>query len=127
MTLCLQPPGTMPTQRPLEKAARPRSIRGDLLSHFYACAGSRRTSVIVQPMLASEPIAPRIDLAAARRATAALKKDLAKLGLLERARKVSDVSGFVLEVTPRQLRLLAEAPSVRAIFPNQLHRLLSRP
>lgn len=81
--------------------------------------------MIVQPILNFQLNAdPRIDLAAAKRSTAALKKDLARLGLLERARKVSDVSGFVLEVTPKQLRSLAEASSVQAIFPNQHHRLL---
>lgn len=82
-------------------------------------------SVIVQPHLKVRPHPePSIDLAAARRATAALRKALAEMGLLDRARGVSDVSGFVLEVTPKQLRLLAAAPSVQSIRPNLWHRLL---
>lgn len=76
-------------------------------------------SVIVQPNLKLEAnVAGRIDFAAAKRSAGALKEELHRLGLLDRARFVSDISGCVLEVTPRQLRLVAEAPSVRAIWPN---------
>lgn len=83
-------------------------------------------SVIVQPHLPTISLAdPSLDLPTARRATAALKKDLLRLGLLDRARSVSVFSGFVLEVTPRQLRLLAEASAVQSIRPNLFrHRLI---
>lgn len=83
-------------------------------------------SVIVMPHLTVRPKAnPPLDIASAKRATAALKKDLAGLGLLDRARSMSAFSGFVLEVTPRRLRLLAEAPGVQSIWPNlRRHKLL---
>jgi hypothetical protein len=83
-------------------------------------------SVIVQPHLVVRPNAnPPLDFTEAKRATAALKQDLAELGLLDRARSVSVFSGFVLEVTPQQLRFLAQAPGVQAIWPNsRRHKLL---
>jgi hypothetical protein len=119
----------MPTQRPLDEACGtlrlPKTIRGLLLRDFAASSATRRMSVIVQAHLpAFNADRPSLDLAAARSATAALKVDLKDLGLLERARKVSDYSGFVLEVTPRQLRLLGQAASVQAIRPNLRRRYL---
>ena len=82
--------------------------------------------MIVQPNLPTISLAePSLDFSAAKRASAALRKDLLRLGLLDQARSVSAFSGFVLEVTPRQLRLLAEAPAVQSIRPNlRRHKLL---
>lgn len=120
----------MPTQQQRDEEGRtlrlPKSIRGVLLRDFAASTGTRRVSVIVQPRLNTLPKgSPSLDLAAAKRATTALKNDLAGLGLLDRARSVSVFSGFVLEVTPRQLRLLAKAPGVQSIRPNlRRHKLL---
>lgn len=96
------------------------------MREFAVSTGRKRMSVIVQPHLTVRPQGePPLDLAAAKRATAALEKDLAGLGLLDRARSVSVFSGFVLEVTPKQLRLLAEAPNVQSILPNlRRHKLL---
>ena len=80
----------------------PRSIRGSLLREFAVSDGRRRMSVIVQPhQVLQDNVAGRVDLVAAKRSTAALKKELRGLDLLERARFVSDISGCVLEVTPK--------------------------
>ena len=97
-----------------------------MLREFAASSGRKRISVIVQPHLVVRLKAkPPLDVTAAKRATAVLKKDLAELGLLDRARSVSVFSGFVLAVTPRQLRFLAQAPGVQAIWPNlRRHQLL---
>jgi hypothetical protein len=83
-------------------------------------------SVIALPCLPKVSMTrPELDIAAAKRATAALKRDLARLALLDRARSVSVFSGFVLEVTPRQLRMLAQASGVQSIHPNlRRHHLL---
>ena len=120
----------MPTQRPPEGVGNsprlPKSIRGALLRVFATSRGTRRISVIVQPNLPTISLAePSLDFATAKRASAALKKDLLRLGLLDKARSVSVFSGFVLEVTPRQLKLLAGAPAVQSIRPNlRRHKLL---
>lgn len=120
----------MPTQQQRDEVGSalrlPKAIRGVFLRDFAASSGTRRVSVIVQPQLNTlSKGAPSLDLAAAKRATTALKKDLAGLGLLDRARSVSVFSGFVLEVTPKQLRRLANAPGVQSIRPNlRRHQLL---
>lgn len=50
-----------------------------------------------------------------------LEACLSTLGLAETARR-NDLNGsFVVEVTPPQLRVLAEAPSVQAIHANRHH------
>lgn len=119
----------MPTQRP-ETPGRalqlPRSIRGSLLRDFAATTSRRRMSVIVLPCLPKVSMtSPKLDIPAAQRATAALKRELAKLALLDRSRSVSVFSGFVLEVTPRQLRLLAQTSAVQSIHPNvRRHQLV---
>lgn len=51
-----------------------------------------------------------------------LEACLSSLGLAEAARR-NDLNGsFVVEVTPPQLRVLAQAPSVQAIHSNRHHR-----
>lgn len=112
---------------PLVILRLPHSIRGSLLREFALSNGRRRVSVIVQPHLVLQGnVAGRIDLVAAKRSTAALKRELSELDLLERTRFISDISGCVLEVTPRQLRLVAELPSVQAIRPNMKRMALQR-
>lgn len=98
------------------------------MREFAASSGRRRRSVIVQTHLSLENnVAGCIDTVAVRRELAALKKDLDRLGLLERARSVSLSSGFVLDVTPGQLRRLAQAASVKTIWPNLWHRRIRPP
>ncbi len=121
----------MPKRSAPERAAHstvPASIKGEVLREFAASGGRRRRSVIVQTHLVLEnEMAGRIDAVAVRREVAALKKDLGRLGLLERARSVSIISGFVLEVTPGQLLRLAQADSVKSVWPNLWHRLVRPP
>ena len=101
------------------------SIKGESLREFAASGCRRRQSVIVQThLILQNDVAGRIDAVAVKREVAGLKKDLDRLGLLSRARSVSLISGFVLEVTPAQLRRLAQAASVKSIWPNQWHRLV---
>lgn len=53
---------------------------------------------------------------------AALLATLAELGLAGKARANDLAGAFVVEVTPRQLRALAAAPTVQAIRPNRFRR-----
>lgn len=81
-------------------------------------------SVIVEPQKRRVAIAGSDEPIVTRGSSNALRADLAKLGLLDRARSIGLISAFVLEVTPKQLRLIASAPSVQSIRPNLKHRLL---
>lgn len=102
----------------------PSTIRGNLLRAFAKSMGRRRISVIVEPQKRPLAIRGPAGPIVTKRSTNALRADLAKLGLLDRARAIGLISAFVLEVTPRQLRLIASAPSVQSIRPNMMHRLL---
>lgn len=114
-------------EEPRVRPRLPRSIHGVLLRDFAASNGRRRASVIVQPHLKLEGnVTGCSDISAAKRSTAALKKELAALGLLDRARFISGISGCTLELTPRRLRLVADAPSVAAIWPNLKRMALQR-
>ena len=119
----------MPTKLPLDSLFAhqlPASIRGTLLREFAFSTDRRRMSVIVTPCLPKVwKTRPALDVAAATRATSMLRKDLVRLKLSGKARSVSVFSGFVLEVTPRQLRLLAQASAVQSIRANlRRHQLL---
>lgn len=52
-----------------------------------------------------------------------LRRDLESLGLAEKASENDFAGVFVIEVTPTQLRNLANLESVRAIRPNKLRRI----
>lgn len=51
-----------------------------------------------------------------------LEAALRRLGLVERARRNKLAGSFVLEVTPDELRQLADQPAVQAIRLNRFHR-----
>lgn len=60
--------------------------------------------------------------AASARSMQAVEQALGKLGLKERARR-NDLAGcFVVEVTPSQLKDLAQSPAVQAIRANRLRK-----
>lgn len=125
----------------------PNALRDDSLVDFAARAdGAGRTSVIIEARrLPVEPspasLARHTTIGAAdmlpppahtRHAAAPaseypacdmndLEACLSSLGLADEARR-NDLNGsFVVEVTPPQLRVLAQAPSVQAIRSNRHH------
>jgi hypothetical protein len=61
---------------------------------------------------------------ASARSMHAVELALSKLGLKERARRNDLVGCFVVEVTPSQLKELAQSPAVQAIRANRLRRKL---
>jgi hypothetical protein len=97
-----------------------RTIKGSLLRDFARATGRQRMSVIVLPrqvqVVNGRPVPEE---APDNRALAAHLKEL---GLLTRARSLPLLAGFVLEVTPKQLRSIASVSSVWAIHPNLRHR-----
>lgn len=125
----------------------PHALRDASLVEFAAQAdAAERTSVIIEARRL--PVAPSpaslaqhtnvgpgglLPPPATQRAAAAPLSDypacdmndleacLSSLGLAEAARR-NDLNGsFVVEVTPPQLRVLAQAPSVQAIHSNRQH------
>lgn len=68
--------------------------------------------------------APQDSPTASARSMHAVEQALSKLGLKERARRNDLVGCFVVEVTPSQLKELAQSPAVQAIRANRLRRKL---
>ena len=121
-----------------------KALRDTYLADFVA-HGAGRTSVIVEARRDAVALSPaerarrtatepREQLPPSAKARAGrsrvvpvalmreLEAALRRLGLVERARRNELAGSFVLEVTPDELRRLADLPSVRAIRPNRFHR-----
>ena len=127
-------------------ATTPKALRdSDLVDFANQTAGAGRASVIVEarrPAVTPSPatLARRTSTSPAdvlpppskgragrvREAVTAqmreLESALKRMGLASKARRNDLAGSFVVEVTPRQLRELAEAPAVQAIRSNRFHR-----
>jgi hypothetical protein len=102
-------------------------LKGKVLQDFALSRGRKRMSVIIAPCRsAMRPIGSSavFDVSASDRR--ALRADLKRLQLLERARAFKVLGEYALEVTPNQLRQLAAAGSVLAIRVNLWHRKMPR-
>lgn len=68
--------------------------------------------------------APQETPTASARSMQQVEQALGRLGLRERARRNDLVGCFVVEVTPSQLKELAQSPAVQAIRANRLRKKL---
>lgn len=116
------------------------SLKSKTLVDFLAEPPGARTSVIVEakrPPIASSLIARAKNLGITTMAMAnrgkplnassnlhqmsAVEHELSCMGL-ETTRRLEAAGAFVVEVSPEQLRQLAESECVQAIHPNRFHR-----
>lgn len=93
----------------------------DLVTFLHEGNEADKRSVIVEAR--RPPIDPRIGPIDSFTGTLQeIDKELQQLGIRDEAR-INELAGhFVVEVTPSQLRQLANLPAVQAIRPNQFHQ-----
>lgn len=84
--------------------------------------GTSPRQLLPAPRKKADPAAVQESPAASARSMQAVEQALGKLGLKEQARRNDLVGCFIVEVTPSQLKALAQSPAVQAIRANRLRK-----
>jgi hypothetical protein len=94
-------------------------------SYISKPRSSRQGALLPRPVIARKQVVSSYEMQNQRQSSAmqTLRRDLELLGLAEKASENDFAGAFVVEVTPTQLRNLANLDSVRAIRPNKLRRI----